>query len=201
MVLSEWSPPGADPAVMATARLLLRAPRDSDLDFLVQLHNDPAVTRFCACMTPRGRAETQAQLQGWLDHWQAHGFGHWAITERGEPERTIGFGGVMRRSVGGHAGLYLYYRIAPDAWGRGYAAEMLLQAFQLAFDGLHESAVLASVLPANMPTRKTLEQVGLRLKGSLADMPGRAASLLYELGASHWAGVSRERRDAIAFAA
>lgn len=203
MVLNEWSPPAAvvDVEETTTARLSLRAPRDADLDLLVQLHNDPAVTRFCACMTPQGRLATEEQFQSWLAHWKREGFGHWAITTHDKPEQPIGFGGLMRRSVGGQSGLYLYYRIAPQAWGRGYAAEMLLQALSLAFDQLHESTVYAAVLPANMPTRKTLEQIGLRLQGSLADTPGRAASLLYEASVNRWAGMPAQQPQAIAFTA
>lgn len=201
MVLSELMEPATRPVAMATARLLLRAPREEDLDRLLQLHTDPAVNRFCACTTPQGREAAEAQLQAWLAHWQAQGFGHWAIAERSDPQQLIGFGGLMRRSVAGHAGLYLYYRITPQAWGRGLAAEMAQQALTLAFEQLHESAVVAAVLPSNAPTRKTLEQLGLRLKGALADVPGRAASLLYELTAARWASEPRGEPEAIAFAA
>jgi len=202
MVLSEWIEPAAAlPVATTTARLSLRAPRASDLDLLLQLHKDPAVTRFCGCSTPQGRAAVEAQLDSWLAHWETQGFGHWAVTLQDQPQQTIGFGGLMRRSVGGQSGLYLYYRIAPQAWGRGYAAELLLRALSLAFDELHESAVYAAVLPANVPTRKTLEQVGLRLRGSLADTPGQAASLLYEASAGAWAGQPLQQPPAIAFAA
>lgn len=201
MILSELSAPAAGPATMATPRLLLRAPGVEDLGSLLRLNADPAVCRFCACSTPLGREATEAQLQAWLSHWQAEGFGHWAIAEQGRPDEVIGFGGVMRRSVGGHRGLYLYYRIAPQAWGRGLAAEMAQQALSLAFDELREGTVMASVQPANAPTRKTLEQLGLRLKGAVTEMPGLAASLLYELSASRWATQPRAEPEAIAFAA
>lgn len=193
--------PRAGCALTATPRLLLRAPRTADLASLLSLHADPAVGRFCACTTPHGREATQAQLQSWLAHWRTEGFGPWAISELSQPDQIIGFGGVMRRSVSGHRGVYLYYRFAPQVWGRGLAAEMGQRALALAFDDLHERAVLASVEPANMPTRKTLEHLGLRLMGALADVPGQAASLLYELSAGHWASQPRAEPQAIAFAA
>jgi len=202
MVQIEFSEPvAAVPAAMVTRRLVLRPPRDSDLDTLVALHADPAVNRFCAAATPHGREATQAQLQGWLGHWQTHGFGHWAIAEREQPDTLIGFGGLMHRSVAGHAGLYLYYRITPQAWGRGLASEMAQYAMTQAFDLRHEGAVVAAVLPNNAPTRKTLEGLGLRLKGTLADGPGSAAALLYELSSDRWASLPRVEPEAIAFAA
>lgn len=191
----------AVPAAMVTRRLVLRPPRDSDLGVLVALNADPAVNRFCAAATPHGRAATEVQLQAWLTHWQTRGFGHWAIAERDQPDSLIGFGGLMHRSVAGHAGLYLYYRITPQAWGRGLASEMSQYAMSQAFEQRHEAAVVAAVLPSNAPTRKTLEGLGLRPKGALADGPGSAAALLYELTADRWASLPRGEPEAIAFAA
>jgi RimJ/RimL family protein N-acetyltransferase len=188
-------------AAFVTHRLVLRPPQDSDLDTLLALYADPAVTRFCAAATPNGRDATQLQLQAWIKHWQAHGFGHWAIAERETPDTLIGFGGLMHRSVAGHAGLYLYYRITPQAWGRGLASEMALHAMREAFEQHRETSVVAAVLPNNAPTRRTLEGLGLRLKGTLADGPGSAAALLYELDADRWASLPRGEPEAVAFAA
>lgn len=202
MVLSEPREPlAAVPAALVTRRLVLRPPRDSDLDTLVALYADPAVTRFCAAATPHGRDATQVQLQAWMAHWQQRGFGHWAIAERDQPDTLIGFGGLMHRSVAGHAGLYLYYRITPQAWGRGLASEMSQYAFAQAFEQRQEPSVVAAVLPNNAPTRKTLEGLGLRPKGTLADGPGSAAALLYELTTDRWATLPRGEPEAIAFAA
>ena len=202
MVQIDFSEPvSAAPAAMVTRRLVLRPPKDSDLDTLVALHADPAVNRFCAAATPQGRPAVEAQLQSWIAHWQSRGFGHWAIAERDQPDTLIGFGGLMNRSVAGHAGLYLYYRITPQAWGRGLACEMSQHAISQAFEQRHEGAVVAAVLPNNMPTRKTLEGLGLRLKGTLSDGPGHAAALLYELGAERWASLPRCEPEAVAFAA
>jgi [ribosomal protein S5]-alanine N-acetyltransferase len=191
----------APPAAMVTSRLVLRPPRDSDLDTLMALYADPAVTRFCAAATPQGRAATEDQLRGWIAHWQAHGFGCWAIAQRERPDTLIGFGGLMHRTIAGHPGLYLYYRISSQAWGRGLASEMALHAFAQAFEQRREGAVFAAVLPSNAPTRKTLECMGLRLKGTLADGPGSAAALLYELTAERWASMPRCEPEPVAFAA
>lgn len=191
----------AVPAAMVTRRLMLRPPRDADLDILTALHADPAVNRFCAAATPHGREAIEAQLKGWIAHWQTRGFGHWAIAEREQPDTLIGFGGLMHRSVAGHAGLYLYYRITPQAWGRGLASEMAQYAFEQAFGQHHESSVVAAVLPSNAPTRKTLENLGLRIKGSLADGPGSDPALLYELTAERWATLPRGEPEAVVFAA
>ena len=194
-------PVPAAPAAMVTRRLVFRPPQDSDLDALVALHADPAVSRFCAAATPVGRPAVQAQLQRWIEHWRQRGFGHWAIAERRAPDTLIGFGGVMHRTVAGHAGLFLYYRITPKAWGQGLACEMAQHAISQALEERHEPSVVAAVFPNNAPTRKTLEGLGLRLKGTLADGPGCAAALLYEVTAARWASLPRGEPEAVAFAA
>lgn len=200
MVPIEFSEPAAAlPAALVTRRLVLRAPRAADLDALAALHADPAVNRFCAATVPQGREAVEAQLRCWMAHWQTHGFGYWAIAEREAPESLIGFGGLMHRSVAGHAGLYLYYRITPQAWGRGLASEMAQHAMALAFEQRREPAVAAAVLPNNAPTRKTLESLGMRLTGALTD--AGSAALLYELTAERWASLPRGEPEAVAFAA
>jgi ribosomal-protein-alanine N-acetyltransferase len=174
-------------ASTASARLLLRAPRPADLDVVFELHADPVCTRCSASATLGRRDEAQALLQGWLEHWQTYGFGYWVIAAREQPDFVIGFGGVMHKTIDGVSGLYLYFRFRPQAWGQGFASEMALQALGLSFDTLKQSQVLAIVLPANTPSRKTLERIGMLLKRALADVPGQAPSLVYEMTAARFA--------------
>ncbi|MBT9493623.1 MAG: GNAT family N-acetyltransferase [Paucibacter sp.] len=188
-------------ASTASARLLLRAPRAADLDMVFELHADPVCTRCSASATLGRRDEAQALLQDWLAHWQTHGFGYWVIAAREQPELVIGFGGVMYKTVDGVSGLYLYFRFRPQAWGQGFASEMALQALGLSFDILKQTQVLAIVLPANTPSRKTLERIGMLLKRALADVPGQAPSLVYELSAERFAGLPKVQPQPTPFGA
>jgi RimJ/RimL family protein N-acetyltransferase len=188
-------------AAPATSRLLLRAPRVDDLDAVFELHADPVCTRCSASATLVGRDEAQALLQGWLEHWQAQGFGYWVISAREQPEFVIGFGGVMHKTVDGVSGPYLYFRFRPQVWGQGFASEMALKALDLSFNTLGQTHVLAVVLPANTPSRKTLERIGMLLKSALADVPGQAPSLVYELSAERFAGLPKGQPQATPFGA
>lgn len=174
-------------APIETTRLLLRAPQASDLAALFEIHADPITHRFNPGGPLRSPEAAEALWQSWAAHWQAQGYGYWAIASREQPEQLLGFGGIMAKPIEGQTGLNLYFRFRPQAWGQGYASEMALAALALAFEQLYAPAVLAVVRPANMPSRKTLERIGLRLKGSLADVPGQAPSLLYEMTAAHYA--------------
>lgn len=182
-------------ATLDTARLTLRAPEASDLDAVFEVHADPITNRFNPAGALTSREAAQALLDGWQAHWQAQGFGYWAIALREQPEQLLGFGGIMAKPIEGHQSrldLNLYFRFRPQAWGQGYASEMAMAALALAFDQLRAPAVLAVVRPSNMPSRKTLERIGMRLKGALADVPGQAPSLLYEMSAEHYATVPKQ---------
>lgn len=188
-------------AETATPRLLLRAPRAADLDTVFELHADPICTRCSASATLAGRDQAQALLQGWLAHWQAHGFGYWVISASAQPDVVIGFGGVMHKTVDGVSGPYLYFRFRPQAWGQGLASEMALKALALSFELLKQSHVLAIVLPANTPSRKTLERIGMLLKSALADVPGQPPSLVYELSAARFAELPKVQPQPTPFGA
>ncbi len=173
---------------LETERLQLRTPRAlGDRDVMYALHADPVANRF----SPKGPLSSpeaaDALLQCWLAHWQTHGFGHWAIALREQPEKVIGFGGLMNRQVGGAEGLYLYFRFMPQYWGLGLASEMALAVLAQAFEQLGVSSVQAVVMAPNTPSRKTLERIGMLLKSSLADVPGQAPSLVYEMTAARFA--------------
>ncbi|OBZ22926.1 GNAT family N-acetyltransferase [Pseudomonas protegens] len=165
-----------------TARLLLRAPTLDDLPQACAIHGDPQTNRF----NPNGPINAAAcadKLHGWIEHWQQHGFGYWAIALRSDPQRLIGFGGIMQGFFGHEPGLNLYFRLRPEAWGQGYAAEMARAALHLAFSELHAPRVTGLVRPDNLPSRRALERLGLSLEGELDDFPGQAPSLLYRISA------------------
>lgn len=199
MVLNELR--GAKLFSPDTERLVLRPPQDSDLEAMFEIQADPTVNRFNAAAMLSTREAAQELLQCWQRHWQTEGFGYWAIALRTQPEQVLGFGGLMSKRIDGQQGLSLYFRFRPQAWGQGYASEMALAALALAFEHLRAPAVLALVQPANMPSRKTLERIGLHLKASLADVPGQAPNLLYEITAAAFAAAPKLRPEPTPFGA
>ena len=78
---------------------------------------------------------------------------------------------------------------------------MSLAGLGLLFEGLHAGSVQALLGASNTAARKTLERVGLRLTGSVADHPGEAASLLYEINAAQYAALPRQQPEATPFGA
>ncbi|MET1076490.1 MAG: GNAT family N-acetyltransferase [Pseudomonas sp.] len=171
---------------LATQRLLLLLrPAPAHLAISQALHGDPATHAF----NPIGPATPGAaahQFDTWQAHWHQHGFGYWALSRLDDPERVLGFGGIMHKTVGNRPGLNLYYRLTSDAWGQGYASEMAWMALRVAFELLDEPEVLGLVRPENVPSRRLLERLGLGIVDTCDDRPGLAPSLIYRLTAEDY---------------
>lgn len=118
-------------------------------------------------------------FQGWLEHWDTHAFGYWSISEQPSPASVIGFGGIVWKQIGDLHGLNLYFRLAPAAWGKGYAGEIAQAALNLAFGDLGASEVFGLVRPTNMPSRRALEKAGFGMHTTLDDVPPAEPSILY----------------------
>ncbi|KGM01679.1 GNAT family N-acetyltransferase [Cellulomonas cellasea] len=163
------------PTEVTTDRLRLTATTTSELAELHALHADPAVwTHF-----PSGRyvelATTEALVHRIASAWQEHGLDYWTARRRDDAAAGIvGIGGCSLR-----AGLAwnLYYRLAPTAWGRGYARELVGAALEAAEHVRPELPVVAYLLEHNEASRRTAERAGLTLawRGPDAGNPDPAA--------------------------
>ncbi|RON57903.1 GNAT family N-acetyltransferase [Pseudomonas frederiksbergensis] len=162
-----------------TARLILRPPQAEDLPRLFAIYGDPATHQFnpAGPLTELHQAETL--LDGWLRHWQDHGYGQWAIARREAPEHVIGFGGIALYNYLDVQRLNLGYRFDTAAWGQGFATELGNAALAFAFDALKAEQVFALVRPSHQASIGVLEKIGMQRFGELDDVPGQPQSLVY----------------------
>lgn len=168
-----------DMRLIQTERLLLRAVRVGDAEALYAIFGDPETNRYNPHGPYPSPEHARMTLAGWTEEWERHGFGRWAVADKEEPNRIIGFGGLNYSDYGGQDRLNLGYRFTPSAWGRGLASEMARQALRCAFDCLAAPAVFAKVRPANLPSIRVLLRQGFSHHGSLRDIPAAPASLVY----------------------
>ncbi len=145
-----------------TARLLLRTPAELDLDFLVQLFQRPEMVAHRPDPTPDPPEDSARRLERDMAHWRDHGFGRWAAECNG---RLVGFGGLTVREA--DDGLNISYHLHPDAWGHGYASEIVAEALAVAFGSLAASRVVGLVRPANPASRRVLERAGFAAQGEV----------------------------------
>jgi RimJ/RimL family protein N-acetyltransferase len=152
-----------------TARLVLRKPTRADLAELHRIHADPATYEHSPESIHADLATSREFLRRWLAHWRDYGFGywvveHWALEHRGE---VIGFGGLWLMPNWRRLGdvLNVYYRFQPEAWGHGYASEMVAAALELV-PGL---PAVARVHPDNVPSQRVALRAGFERRPDLDD--------------------------------
>jgi RimJ/RimL family protein N-acetyltransferase len=142
-----------------TSRLVLTTPVDADVDELFDLHADPRVWDHL----PSGRhidpVQTKALLDNYRVGWTENGLDVW-VARDSATNRLVGMGGPSLR--GGRA-WNLYYRLAPAAWGRGYAQEIVAAARAATAELGSELPHVAMLLEHNKGSRRAAERAGLQL--------------------------------------
>ncbi|MBB5020365.1 RimJ/RimL family protein N-acetyltransferase [Chitinivorax tropicus] len=178
------------PPYTRSTRLLLRAPtRPGDTQALLDIYGDLATNLFNPSGPIRGLQEAETLISSWRQHWADNRFGLWAVSLLEEPDYIIGFGGLQFRELNSVLVPELQGRFRPAYWRKGYATELALTTFDVAFNQMSLPRVVCIIRPANQPSRKMLSRVGMRLVSNLEEYAGQSPSLVYELGADdHHAG-------------
>jgi RimJ/RimL family protein N-acetyltransferase len=94
----------------------------------------------------------------------------------------IGYAGlqfyILPREPRATPEIELYYKLARDAWGHGYAAEACRALIGFAFDTLRLARIVTITHRENTPSIKLLERLGMRLEPAPAAWPGMLAATL-----------------------
>ena len=137
-------------------------------------------------------------------HFDEHGFGLWA-TEVTDTGRFIGFVGLAAPTwkASFTPCVEIGWRLAREAWGRGYAPEAARECLRFAFLELQLDEVLSFTVPANHKSRRVMEKLGMtHCPEDDFDHPliarGHALRrhVLYRLSRSAWELQALERPDA-----
>lgn len=143
-----------------TRRLLMRRWRGSDRGPFAAMNADPEVMRhFPSCLS---RVSSDALVDRMEAHFEAHGFGLWALELRGTGE-FIGFTGLnpMPDGIPGGGGTEVGWRLARHAWGRGYATEAARVAVDLSFGPLRLPDLWSMTAVVNRPSQAVMRRVGM----------------------------------------
>jgi ribosomal-protein-alanine N-acetyltransferase len=145
---------------VVTARLVLRRWRVEDRGPFAALNADPEVMRFFpAVLSP---AESAALAEAIEAHFDAHGFGLWAVEVPG----VAAFAGYVGLNVPTFTAAFtpcveIGWRLAAAHWGRGYATEAARAVRAHAWTlGLDEIVSFTTV--ANARSRAVMARLGMR---------------------------------------
>ncbi len=180
------------PIIAQTERLILRALTPADAEALLAVFGDAEVMRYGDGPRPL------EWVRGWVaDALARYDQGQpapWAIAERSEPGRAIGYCGLFAYDdVNGQPEVELGYRLARAYWGRGYAAEAARAARDYALGALGLTRLVALIDPGNAASIRVAEKLGMVYERD-AMLPGYThPDRVYALGAQ---GPAPARRKA-----
>jgi RimJ/RimL family protein N-acetyltransferase len=153
--------------IVRTQRLALRAWTMEDADEMFAIYGDPRVWRFLSPSADYADLPaTRARLATSIETIATRGYGHWALVENE--------GGALVGSCGFRSGfeekeLEVGFTIAPSRWGRGYATEIAGAVVELGFEHFGAPRIWSLTSPANLPSLKVLEKIGMRYVKDLAE--------------------------------
>jgi len=145
---------------LSTARLLMRRWREPDRDGFAALNADPEVMRYFPAAPDRAASDALVDRIERL--FESQGYGLWAL-EVVQTGAFIGFTGLhpMPDGVPGAGGVEVGWRLARQAWRRGYATEAATAALEVAFGGLGLAEIWSMAAVLNQPSQAVMRRLGM----------------------------------------
>lgn len=145
---------------LRTDRLVLRQWREADLEPFARLNADPEAMRYFPSTLTREQSDALANaISSFIE---SRGWGLWAVQVAcGSP--FVGFVGLSEPNFDAHfmPAVEVGWRLAPEHWGHGYATEAARAAVDFGFGELGLEEVVAMIAPANTPSRRVSERLGM----------------------------------------
>jgi RimJ/RimL family protein N-acetyltransferase len=146
--------------VVECERVVLREWRPEDREPFAVMNADARVMEHFP--TTFSRAQSDAAIERAVAQWSA-GFGLWAVEDR-DTGRFIGFVGMTSPSFESHftPAVEVGWRLAHDAWGRGYATEAARATLQWARDHVSppRGEIVSFTTVNNQRSRRVMEKLG-----------------------------------------
>ena len=168
------SPAGAP--VLTTERLVLRPHVAQDFDAVAKLWADPEVVRHISG-TPAAPEESWARLLRYIGHWQALGFGYWAVTLRGSGQFVgeVGFADFRRDMQPGLNGVpEAGWVLSPAVHGQGIATEAVARIHRWADQDTDWAETVCIFDPAHAVSQKVARRLGYVVRGEARYKAGAA---------------------------
>jgi RimJ/RimL family protein N-acetyltransferase len=143
-----------DIPTIETENLILRAPRESDLDAMAVFSQSE---RSHWVGGPKNRHGTWRVLIGMLGHWAVRGYGLWHIEEKATGT-SVGAAGIINHE--GWQEPELGWHVYDEFEGKGLAFEATLAARQSAAEKFGLNSVISYIDPANIRSVALAKRLG-----------------------------------------
>jgi len=146
--------------VLATDRLVLRGWTDADKAPFAAMNADPRVMELFPSVLSAD--ESDALIARTMEAFRDVGFGLWAVERRAD-RALLGFVGLAAPAcvAAFTPCVEIGWRLAFDAWGRGYATEAGRAVLEFAFERLRLNEVVSFTTVANDRSRAVMERLGM----------------------------------------
>lgn len=158
---------------LTTARLLLRPFGPTDFESYAAMCANPEVMRYIDDVQDRETAFRSFCAS--LGHWEARGYGPWALEERATG-RVVGRAGLFHWER--FPAIEIGYLLEPSAWGKGYATESAERSLRFAREVVRARGVVSLIQPENTASIRVVEKLGAKFEREILDRKQRRA-LIY----------------------
>jgi RimJ/RimL family protein N-acetyltransferase len=173
-----------------TERLLLREWAKADIEPFSQMCADPQVMRYFPSVMTYDECVgfIERQMQGHIEN----GFGLWALEVEG---LFAGFTGLARATFATTFTpcVEVGWRLAPWAWGKGFASEAAKESLRIGFEEHQISEIFSFTTQSNTPSEAVMKRIGMQRREDLdfdhPNTPGwwGQSHIVYSIGQATWA--------------
>jgi len=171
-----------------TERLRLRTFESDDLGaYHATIYGDAEVMTYLPGGVPRPIEVVEETMDYFISHHHRHGFSIWAVFEK-ESNTFVGHGGLIytpRSDEAPATDVEIAYAFGKTSWGKGYATEVAQASLNFGFGTMGLDKIIAVAFPANVPSQRVMQKVGMTYKG-LTDVYHHAELVLYEMERGEW---------------
>jgi ribosomal-protein-alanine N-acetyltransferase len=139
-----------------TSRLRLRQFTADDFDAYAAIMGDYEVGKMFPKGTGYNRDESRRSLDSIINHWNKHGYGIWAVTDK---QTNIIVGRCGLNLINETSEVEVDFVIAPKYWRRGFATEAAMAALKYGFGTLALNRIIALAKPENIASRRVIEKI------------------------------------------
>jgi len=147
--------------LIRTDRLGLRNWDDKDLQPFASLCADERVMQFFPATL--NREQSDQLVHRFQRQYQDHGYTYFAV-DRLDSNTFIGFVGLMQQNYPSHFTpcVDIGWRLAPSAWGKGFATEGAMACLHFGFERLQLDEIYSVAPKINIKSQRVMQKLGMQ---------------------------------------
>jgi ribosomal-protein-alanine N-acetyltransferase len=169
--------------MIETNRLLIRPMTNEDALHLFELNSDPEVVRYTGDTVTHNFADAQRILTDLVyNQFNLYKMGRFTVLLK--DGTYLGWCGL--KYFPETKEVDLGYRFMRKFWGQGFATEASQAILKYGFEELKLHRILARAMPANLPSIKVLQKLGMTYRGVANDPHYASGFVLYDITAEEF---------------